>query len=591
MDLYFPPQDEAQRWNQYLKDFTTDSLRGMTRTLIQWLKKRPGSATAVDRDGTRKKSSIVYKAYISNASVLKKGEMISLIAFFLADERNFRAYLESLSPEERKVWEDALLNRFVSLPSTGYAKAESLPWFTAVRGKGEKDRMVSTHYLYLNHAFFMMAHPFFFPEKPTVLYKQLPEKVKTGLRFFSGEKDIFVYLHVLEELFRQGKLEANKTSLKASTLNLLSKTMHIKEFFPDSPDKNAALWRTSILAVLWSSGLANLRMIEKSPEQQLRLWLEKTIHFTFLTVPVLLPHLSGLRKNVTCSSYAAHLAIPVLKKASEASAGTWLHVPAFCRETLTDKQCYNYLTLFHHTMFEQLALTNTKQKRPTYLDRILTDVGLPYLRGLFFLLAAAGMAEIACREIQPEDASYTECLEYFRLTPLGAYALGQAKEYTPAKTEDPEEPLFELDDNHLILTALRENNPYEAMLNDMVVPIGKGCYHVTPEVFLANCHKTEELRKKIELFKRYVDTDLPPNWQEFFHSLLSRSEQITKIPATEYTILRLPANDKELHRIVFEDPEIRQHALRAEGYLLLVENQHRNFVVERLKKYGYLLAN
>lgn len=62
-----------------------------------------------------------------------------------------------------------------------------------------------------------------------------------------------------------------------------------------------------------------------------------------------------------------------------------------------------------------------------------------------------------------------------------------------------------------------------------------------------------------------------------------------KAPKKKYSLLQIPTDDKELQHIILTDPTIRKYTLKAEGFILLVETNFKNKVVEALKKYGYLI--
>ena len=97
-----------------------------------------------------------------------------------------------------------------------------------------------------------------------------------------------------------------------------------------------------------------------------------------------------------------------------------------------------------------------------------TQLGIPYVKGFLFLLAAWGMVEVAYEPFDPDSPSYYDTLRYFRITSLGRFVLGQT-----ASCEMPEPPIteFEVAANRLLIRFLESNNAYEMVLEDFADPI------------------------------------------------------------------------------------------------------------------------
>ena len=113
-------------------------------------------------------------------------------------------------------------------------------------------------------------------------------------------------------------------------------------------------------------------------------------------------------------------------------------------------------------------------------------------------------------------------------------------------------------------------------------------YKVTPESFLKDCNSKKDIENKIALFKDYICDAPPTNWKSFFKQMLERCNPMLK-PKKKYLLLQLPAENKELQRIVLSDPKIRKYILKAEDYHILVEQDNYKKFCDILLKYGYLL--
>jgi len=165
--------------------------------------------------------------------------------------------------------------------------------------------------------------------------------------------------------------------------------------------------------------------------------------------------------------------------------------------------------------------------------------------------------------------------------------LGIKRKYERTKAADIQ--YSELDTERLIIKSLVDNNPYESLLGNMATAISKKMYKVSYESFLNGCEKLQDIESKIDFFKEYVSSqDLPDNWTQFFKDIKKRCKPM-KAPKNKYTLLQIPADDKELQHIILSDPIIRKYTLKAEGFILLVDTNYKSRVVEALKKYGYLI--
>ena len=160
------------------------------------------------------------------------------------------------------------------------------------------------------------------------------------------------------------------------------------------------------------------------------------------------------------------------------------------------------------------------------------------------------------------------------------------KEYVRTKQKDIK--YFELDEESLIVKSLAEVNPYESILTSMGKAISKKMYKLSYETFLDGCASKSDITNKIQLFHDYICPNPPVNWEQFFKDMEDKCK-LMKAPQKKYSLLQIPSDRKDLQRILLSDPEIRKYSIKAEGYILLVETNNKNKVVEALKKYGYLL--
>lgn len=79
------------------------------------------------------------------------------------------------------------------------------------------------------------------------------------------------------------------------------------------------------------------------------------------------------------------------------------------------------------------------------------------------------------------------------------------------------------------------------------------------------------------------------NAHRFHRKNWRQAAPMTRVTESRYFIYRVNAADKELQRLVSTDSVLRQYMVRAENYLLLVKEEARKEVIERVKGFGYLL--
>lgn len=81
---------------------------------------------------------------------------------------------------------------------------------------------------------------------------------------------------------------------------------------------------------------------------------------------------------------------------------------------------------------------------------------------------------------------------------------------------------------------------------------------------------------------------MPEVWTSFFKDVLLRCSPLATV-GKKYMLRRIDAKDKRLQNVIQTDECLKKHILRAENYILLIEQDYWNVVVERLRTYGYVL--
>ena len=151
-----------------------------------------------------------------------------------------------------------------------------------------------------------------------------------------------------------------------------------------------------------------------------------------------------------------------------------------------------------------------------------------------------------------------------------------------------QEVYFELDPERLIIRSLKDPNPYEQLLRDTAEPISRGRFQTSALSFLSGCHSREDVEGKISIFKQFIANELPPLWEQFFQSLLQHCKPLEEDKAS-YRHYTLQPDNRELIHLITTDPTLRQLAIRAEGFRLLVRIEDIRKFENQLKKHGYLI--
>lgn len=610
LELYEPMPAMMKYLEEKLNNWTVPELQARIYPFHPLIKGKKVVAT----DCTGKKHEIeLLTRFLQKKSGHAKMELLAFLAFFLGDLRNFRIYLDSLPESVKLLWRRTMDFYYVShaqfseetgkkwiqprdrysLYSYDVPKSEELVWFGCMRGKTVgKDRF---GYKDMDYYFFLPTflrthlYPLFFPDdqcKP-VPQKELP--ADRLLHVFKAEADILRELPVLKSLHAQGALEMGKTKMTASTFKKAVKQLNMTEFFPEEADSGYSLMRASLVIPFYAFyQITDHSATDERPENILKGLLEEVIYYPGIFGPGILNHISGLRANVLLDSYIPGQATNILAFLRELNSRDWISVTHLCLDLRKLERLFWYNLLFCNADFEKLDIVNQKLRTEVHLDNCYTQLGIPFIKGFLFMLAAFGLLEIAYTDSKPDDASYYNSLRYVRLTSLGAYVLGLEKKYIAPVAQERTD-YFELDDTKLLIRARGEHNPYEPLLDDISSFIGSRRYIVTFASFLKNCATHKDVSDKINFFKQYISSDLPDNWKEFFSTLSRQAAPMTRVTEARYLIYRVNAADKELQRLVSTDPVLRRHVVRAENYLLLVKEGGQKELIARLKEFGYLL--
>lgn len=563
---------------------------------------------ALDKDGKKYEPAPIALMF-SNKKKLKKDYAAYLA--IMKHTNNFPLYYEEWSKPVKELFKQTAANHYIlhtdatmilgepSIKESRYfwddpeinQKLDN--WYGTIEAKApitnKNTYEHSNYYLELaDNSYYVLTLPSLFPELMNIeKCEELPDA--EAYKTYSGENTIFTVVPIMSSLFDSGQLNLGRNKLPASEVKKTSKLLKLPEFFTDDNKYFSNICASFVLNfyTIYRMDLYNNDMTET--QDLLKDLFKNLDEMQEYLMPILLPHITGLRKNLFnyCScGYLINILQSVLKKFHKEE---WLPIDKLlfhCR--VSPQKTESQFLLFYCSDLFKANFCNDYDGKEIYCDDIIQELTYPYLKAALFMMAAFGFVEIAYKEKPDEGAtSYYDTLAYVRLTNLGLYALDIKRKYV--RTKEAEIHYFELDTEHLIIKSLVDNNPYESLLSNMSTAISKKMYKVSYESFLNGCEKLQDINSKIDFFKEYISSqDLPDNWIQFFKDIKKRCKPM-KAPKKKYSLLQIPTDDKELQHIILTEPTIRKYTLKAEGFILLVETNYKSKVVEALKKYGYLI--
>jgi len=409
---------------------------------------------------------------------------------------------------------------------------------------------------------------------------------------FEGEHLIFKEFPLIELYLSQNKLKTTASGYaQLSSLNRMRKILKLKEFFPESDkDKALATVRTELLAQLWLAGKdlplnTELSLLEKIRYLFHQAFLKGAFPYTY----TLLKHIKGRgRVNKLEANAYEHALFRLLKNMPE---GQWFSMQGLYnwlvyRHLLPEPiNPQDYVYLHTEPYLEKYYIVDREEISRRNAHHYLV---MPIFKGMLFLLAAWGLVDIAYDEPDTRHYGLTYISAYdhltaLRLTPLGAYLVGQRPTYTPA--ENKPAAGFELS-AHSLMVRLVEGD--SRMLESFASPAGQNRFVVDANSFLKGCQSQSDIRTKIDLFRQTVAPELPPLWENFFKQMIQRAEPLKEV-SDDFRVFELPARDPILLQLIATDEQLKKWAIKAEGYRILLNRKHWTKFKNRLRKLGYLV--
>lgn len=543
-----------------------------------------------------------------------KAELLNFASLFF-NEYNFHLFLETLPDNVRAIWIAAADKIFLSEKEANELLGEECVidthrWHQVgvcnTLGEGIFKITSSERFDYSDNNTYYLTFKSYWLRELTYRCSHhtlkdcqtavLPDK----LTVFNAEADLFQEIPILNNLRESGMLTLGRTHFFTAKLRKALDKARINNF--NLNEKSTKYYEETlrsyylIITYLLTCERTYDHVINSaSPLQLIQLCVKYVFDHTSKFCKLFLPHITCIDRDYDYS----HRNTNRLMRSFERSLLTlkssmWVSIEQVLYQTrcFFDNKTYVSILIQEPTSYYNIGfkLHDKNADEPIKYDEIITRVTYQSIKSVLLALASWGIIEIA---YDPTTTAYgpsylTDALRYVRLTNLGKYVFGKAKFYQLPTTMVNTCKDFELNADRLLIKVLNPNSKGSFALEKIATPITSQLYRTDFSVFLKECNTKDDIVKNINLFKKYIANEPPQIWAGFFNAMLERTNALKKV-RTSYITRSIDAKDKELQDIIMHDPKLKQYILRAEGYVVLIEQAHLNDVNNILKTYGYTI--
>lgn len=541
----------------------------------------------------------------------RKSELLDFASLFFT-RSNFHLYLEALPDNVRKLWIAAADKIFLSEGEAykllGEECIDTHRWSAHVCETLGEDIFEATEsglydyghddayyltftYTWLRELTYWCSHNTF----GNCQTAELPDK----LTVFNAEADLFQEIPILNNLCESGMLALGKTVLFTAKLRKALNHVNINNFNLD--EKSTKYYEETlryyylITTYLLTCEITHKSVINSaSPLQLIQLCIQNIFNNASNFSKLFLPHISGIKRDYDLTHNAHELMRSLKQSLLTLNSSMWTSIEQLLYQTRCkfEHEARFSILIQEPTSYYNIGfkLRDKNADEPIKYDEIITRVNHHSIKSALLAMASWGIIEIAYDPTTTANGpSYlTDALRYVRLTNLGKYVFGKAKSYQLPTTMVNTCKDFELNADRLLIKVLNPNSKGNFALGKIATPITPQLYRTDFSVFLKECNTKDDIEKNIDLFKKYIANEPPQIWADFFNAMLERTNALKKVK-TSYITRSIDAKDKDLQDIIMHDPNIKQYILRAESYVVLIEQAHLNDVNNILKTYGYTI--
>ena len=239
----------------------------------------------------------------------------------------------------------------------------------------------SNYYLELaDKSYYVKTLPILFPELMNIeKCEELPDA--EAYKTYSGENTIFTVVPIMSSLFDSGQLNLGRNKLPASELKKKSKLLNLPEFFTDGNKYFSNICASFVLNfyTIYCMDLYNNDLTEK--QDLLKDLFKNLDEMQEYLMPVLLPHITGFRKNMFdyCScGYQINVLQSVLKEFHKEG---WLPIDKLlfhCR--VSPKNTESQFLLLYYSDLLKANFCNEYDGKELFCDDTIQELTYPYLK-------------------------------------------------------------------------------------------------------------------------------------------------------------------------------------------------------------------
>lgn len=428
----------------------------------------------------------------------------------------------------------------------------------------------------------------------TAFYEQqkFEKPVLDGLLTFNAEEAIYHDIPYVASLYESGQLGLGTTRLRTKAFEKAVEKLDMCDFKIDSPDEWASYCSRRYFVPMLYTAYAKENVVDDlfNYEDIIRSVVRENDAYVCIFLKLFMPHIKGIKHNRVERGRVYGMQRLIENLFTKKGVDDWISVEQLCymmRAFADDMYSKDFL-LFSTYDFVSQKLVNECTNRVINLNQQVEEFSVVIVKSMLFALASWGVLEIAYSPTLPKTAvSPFDALKYVRLTKLGRYVYGLDNDYT-SPIQQIEGKTFELADDRLLVKVLNVDSPRVLVLERFAQAVAPTLYKVEATYFMQGCQTKDEVEEKINQFKRLLGKDLPQIWTDFFDDLLMRCDAFSTV-GKAYVIRRINKKDKRLQEIILTDSRLKSFTLRAEGYLILIEQKHMPDFTKIMREYGYML--
>lgn len=376
----------------------------------------------------------------------------------------------------------------------------------------------------------------------------------------------------------------------------------LREFYPDS-DKDLGTLQAELLILFLET--KNLPNIHDDPLIQVRKLFDLFRQETKINLAsIMLSHLKGLgniylgenmldlvsRENIchVLKSFPPHQWVSV-DNAWRGCIGMGLSIVPI-KEYDSGRYLYQDLVTRGRTYQDWYQNDRLYADRNNYRQLVVE----PYFKGSLFLLGTLGVIDLAydrpyhakLHRLGKEYISVYDGLKYVRVSPLGAYLLGNTKNYEYQAVGDSAKIL--LDEDRLLITIYGENPLKSMLVNKLADQISDNRFLVSNASFLKECRTKTDIEAKIQMFRDHIESKPPHHWEDFFDRLLANIDPFKR--CGDMIVFQLKKQDAGMIAMVVRDPILKKMVFKAEDYHLMIKKSNALKFRQRLEELGFLIT-